>query len=140
MSVTRVQAIAYLQDEFSQLALAVGQDTNVLVGYRPGVDAALRRLGKTESELATAEVDDDDRDAYLVLAEYYTLRRFWRQLSDRANFKVGQSSFDFQHLLKNIQTLVDDAASRAEEAGYPVTDSGWGVGWFNQDWLEGELS
>jgi hypothetical protein len=139
MSVSRVDAIAYLSQEFSQLAIAVGQDTNVLIGYRPDVDNALRRLGAVESDLATATVDDADRNAFFALAEYYAARRFWRQCSDRANFKVGQSSFDFQHLLKNLKMVLDDAAARAADEGYPVTSSGWESGYMNMDWIEAEI-
>ena len=140
MSVDR-QAIAnYLDGEFSNLAAAIGQDSEPLTGYAPDINNALRRLDKTESELATATVEDGDRDKIFALSEYFAARRLWRQLSSYATVKVDDSSFDYKHLIPNAKQLMDDAATQCAALGVDVAASGWGLGYLNLDWLEPEIA
>lgn len=138
MTISRAAVATYLNEQFSSLAAAVGQNATPATGYVPDIDNALRKLGKTETELATATVEDGTRDAYFTLAEYYAARRFWRQLSDRATIKVDDSSFDYKHLLTNAQMLMDDAAKLSATLGYSVATSGWTMGHLNMDWIEAE--
>lgn len=140
MSISRAAIAAYLDAEFSSLASAIGQvdADDSPSGYGPDIDNALRQLGKAESDLATATVADGDRAAAFALAEYYTARRMWRRLGDRANVKVDDSQFDYRSVLSNAKTIMDDAQRRCAALGYDVAGSAWSVGWLNLDYLEPE--
>lgn len=140
MSVDRMMIASYLDEQYSNLAAAIGQDSEPLTGYGPDINNAMRRFGKSESELASATVEDGNRDVIFALAEYYAARRFWRQLSSYATVKVDDSSFDYKHLLPNVQSLMADAAARCAELGVDPSASGWGIGWLNLDWLEPEIA
>lgn len=139
MTISRTQLANYLDAQFSGLATAIGQDSDTEEGYRPDIDAALRKLGKTESELATATVEDSQGEAVFALVEYYAARRFWRQLSDRANVKVDDSQFDYKQVLLNVKTLVDDAAAAVATLGYSVSAGSWGIVDFSADWIESAI-
>lgn len=140
MSVSREAIAAYLHAEFGNLAEMVGQADNDAspTGYGPDINNALRQLGESESALPSATVDDSRRDDIFALAEYYTARRMWRRLSDRANVKVDDSQFDYRQVLTNAKLLVDDAKAKCQQLGYDVTAGGWSVGALNLDWLEAE--
>jgi hypothetical protein len=140
MTIDRAAVATYLDTQYSSLAAAVGQSATPSTGYSSDIDNALRKLGKTESELATAEVEDGDRDALFTLAEYYAARRFWRLLSDRVNTNTGITSYNFTAQLNNIEKLVADAQRRCEALGYDVSGSGWSAGWLNLDWAETETA
>lgn len=140
MTIARGVIADYLNEQFSALADAVGQSSTPLTGYKPDIDGALRKLSKTESELATAIVEDANRDAYFALAEYHAARRFWRLLGANANVKVDDSTFDYKTVIANAKMLADDAQARCEALGYDVTGSGWGTLYLNQDWIEAETA
>ena len=133
-----LEALAtHLDEQFSALAAAVGQDSDPLTGYQPDIDNALRRLGRAESALGTA-VNEGDRDAVYALVEYYALRRFWRLLGDRVNHSMGQTSYNFAHQLNHVKAMMDDAAQACLSYGYNVTGAGWTMGYLNLDWVEAE--
>lgn len=142
MTINRDAVAAYLDTQFSSLASAVAQSDSSAdaSGYGADVDAALRKLGKTESELATATVADGSRDVYFALAEYYAARRFWRLLSDRVNMKVDDSQFDYRYMLTNAKVLVDEAQAQCVALGYDVQGGGWTAGYLNLDWVENEVA
>jgi hypothetical protein len=141
MTISRTNVATYLHTQFSNLAASVGQAASDggATGYGPDIDAALRKLGTSESDLATATVEDSYRESYFALAEYYAARRFWRQLGDRVNRRTGNNTFDFSHQLKTAKAIMDDAASRLAGLGYDVSGTGWTVGDLNLDWLEPEV-
>lgn len=138
MTITRQNVADYLNTQFSGLAEAVGQSATPLTGYKPDIDAALRKLGTVEGDLATAEVVDGSRDAYFALAEYYAARRFWRQLGNRVNTRTGSTSYNFDGQLKAAKGMMEDAANRLAILGYDVTGGGWSTGELNLDWIENE--
>lgn len=141
MTIIRDDVAAYLESQFSGLAAAVGQADSSAdnSGYGADIDGALRKLGKTESELETATIEDGGRDAYFALAEYYAARRFWRQLSHLVNHRIGDSQFDYKGMMANVKMVADDAKTQAISLGYDVAGGGWSVGWLNLDFLEPAL-
>jgi hypothetical protein len=134
VTISRANVATYLGEQFSSLATAVGQ-----ASYDPDINNAFRALGVAESDLATATIDDGSRLALFTLAEYYALLRFWRQLSDRANYSLGGNSLNFSNMLENIQALASEAATRCAALGYAVKGDSWAVGWLNLDWQEPSL-
>lgn len=142
MTITRDHAAAYLDSTFASLASAVAQsDTSEgSTGYGSDIDNALRKLGKTESELATATVADGDRDDFYALAEFYAARRFWRLLSDRVNMKVDDSQYDYRYMIANVEKIADVAKAQCVALGYDVQGGGWSAGWLNLDFLEPETA
>lgn len=120
MTLARTDIANYLNGQFSALAVSVGQSATPLTGYSPDIDNALRKLGKTEAELATATVDDSLRDAAFALGEYYAAKRIWRQLGDRVNHTQGESTMNFTDQRKNAKDMMDDAANLCAALGYIV--------------------
>lgn len=139
MTITRADLAEYLNSQFSALAASVGQDTVLATGYRPDIDNALRQLGKSRSEVATATLEDSQEEAAYALAEYYAARRFWRQLGDRVNRSTGKVSYSFTNQLNTAKAIMDDAAARCAALGYDVKGDGWSIGTLNLDWLEPEV-
>lgn len=139
MTITRADLAEYLNSQFSALAASVGQDTVLATGYRPDIDNALRKLGKSRSEVATATLEDSQEEAAYALAEYYAARRFWRQLGDRVNRSTGKVSYSFTNQLNTAKAIMDDAAARCAALGYDVKGDGWSIGTLNLDWLEPEV-
>ena len=138
MTISRANVAAYLDSQFSNVTALIGQDTDTLTGYGPDISNALRKLGKLESELASATVVDASRDSYFALAEYYAALRIWRQLGHLVNIKTDDSTFDYKHLLPNAKQVLDDAAAVCAALGYDVSASGWTMGYLNLDWIEQE--
>jgi hypothetical protein len=121
--INRAQAAYYLNGQYSSLAAAVGQDTDPPTGYAYDIDSALRALGLAESDLELATVEDGQRDLFYALCEYYAARRFWRQLSDRADVTMGEESFKFATIIANAKQLMESAAARCGQLGVPVAVS-----------------
>lgn len=138
MTVLRDDIAEYLDSQFSGLAASVEQNSDPLIGYEVDINLALRKLGKTRAELATATLEDTQEEASFVLAEYFAARRFWRQLSDRVNVTVDGSQFSYQYSLAAVKQVMEDTAKLATDLGYNVSASAWGMGWLNLDWLESE--
>lgn len=137
MSIPRAAAANYLDGSFAELAAAIGQTSDGAdsFGYGWAIDAALRTLGTAESDLLTATVDDVQRDAYYALCDYYTALRIWRALVSRPNLTLGDERFQFEHQLNHAHALLEDAATRAKAAGYPVGAEAASAG----AWAFGEL-
>jgi hypothetical protein len=138
MTLTRANVADYLDEQFSSLATAVGQDVDVETGYKPDIDNALRKLSTVESDLATATVADGSRDALYTLAEYYAARRLWRLLGDRVNNTDGLTTYNFDSMRKQVKEIMEDARKQCAILGYDVSSDGWTVGNLNLDWLEPE--
>lgn len=122
MTISRAQVAHYLDSDFSDYAAAVAQTDNSDgdSGYGADIDNALRKLDKTEDELTTATVEDEDRGDYFALAEYYAARRFQRLLGPRVNVKVDDSQFDYRYMFENINATLEDAAKVCAALGYDV--------------------
>lgn len=121
--INRAQAAYYLNGQYSALAAAVGQDVDPQIGYAYDIDSALRALAVAESDLETATVEDSRRDVFYALCEYYAARRFWRQMSDRADVTMGEESFKFAAVIANARALMESAAERCGRLGVPVAVS-----------------
>lgn len=140
MTVTRDDVADYLDSQFSALAASVGQDSDPLIGFEPDINLALRKLGTERADLATATLEDSQEDDVSTLAEYYALRRIWRQLGDRVTHTMGQTSFNFTSQLENVKAMMDDAQKRCTALGYDVTGDGWSIGYLRSDEFEAEYT
>lgn len=120
MAITRQDVADYLDEQFSSLAVAVEQNALPLTGYKPDIDGALRFLGKSESELGAATVEDSSRDVLFALAEYYAAKRFWRLLGDRVNTTTGTTSYNWIDMRKSAKEMMEDAADRCADLGCNV--------------------
>lgn len=140
MTVTRSDIADYLDSQFSSLAEMIGQNDDPDTGYLFDIDQALRKLGKTRSELATATLEDSQEQDAFVLARYYASERLYTQLSSFANTKVDDSQFDYKNVLASLAGIVDKALARCQQLGYDVSGEGWSIGYFNTDWVEPEVT
>ncbi len=122
MAITRANVATYLDEQFSELATSVGQSADPTVGYKPDIDAALRKLGKTESELATTTVEDSQREAIFALASFYAARRLWRALGGRVEHTMGETSMKFADQRKQAKEIMDSAAADCADLGYYVVE------------------
>ena len=145
MAISRTNLATYLDTQFSKLAKSIGQNATPLTGYAPDIDNALRRMGRAEGELAAGTVEDADRELYFAWAEYFAARRFWRQLSNQPDTRVGgtgDSTISYGNVLKNAKSLVDDAKEQLKALGVDIdgdeAKSAWSAGWLNMDWVEPE--
>lgn len=142
MAIPRSAIALYLDSQFSELAASVNQtdSSDGATGYGPDIDNALRVLGKTESELADATVEDGQRSAIFALAEYFALRRFLRKLGGRVNFSGGDESYNFTDQRAHVKAMMEDAKKECAALGYDVSGDGWIVASLNLDWMEAELT
>jgi hypothetical protein len=140
MTVSRDDIAAHLNDQFSSLASAIGQtgSGDSSDGYTPDIDKALRKLGKTRSELPSATVEDAQEEAVFALAEFFALQRFWRRFGVFVNTKVDDSQFDYKQAQANAHTMMLEAKAVCAALGYDVAATGWSTGWLNLDWSENE--
>lgn len=122
MTITRADIATHLDSQFSAMAASIGQadSDETPTGYGVDIDLALRKLGKTRSELASATLEDSQEEAAFALAEYYAALRFWRQLGDRVNTETGTTSYDFRDQRKSAKEMMEDAANRCALLGYSV--------------------
>jgi hypothetical protein len=122
MSIARLDVAVYLDNQFGPIAVAVGQlmADDGYAGYGGDIDDALRMLGYTESQLGTAVVGDELRDAYLALAQYYTARRMFRWMGDRVNHTMGVSIFDFKDQANRVKAMMEAAAVMCARLGFSV--------------------
>lgn len=137
MSMTQAAAATYLGGQLGVIATAVGS-----ASYADDIAQALRRLGVSEADLATAVIADADRGAFLALAEYYALRRFARMLVAKANVSIdGLGSAQYAQMFDNVKELMGEAAASAAGLGYPVDAvPAWGLGSINLDFIEPEVT
>jgi len=122
VTISRTNVATYLHGQFSALATAIGQISTdgSAAGYGPDIDAMLRKLGKSESELPAATLEDDQRDAAFALAEFFAARRVWRALGDRVNTVTGKNSYSFTDQRANVKAMMEAAADQCALLGYSV--------------------
>lgn len=139
MSVSRSDAASLLNTLYTNLAQEVGYTTadDAATGYGPDIDNALRRMGEAESALASATVDDEDRDAFFTLCQYFALQRFASRLATRADIGAPTIEPGRRTVFENVLALLRMAAAQAAAYGYPV-DAGdaWSLVGFQVDFTE----
>jgi hypothetical protein len=138
MSLSRDDLASYLQEEFHSLAQNIGQASDPATGFAPAINHTFRKLGVLEADLGDATISDADRDKALALAEYYALRHFMRQLLDRVNHTMGETTYNYTNQMNQVKAMMDDAAKLCGELGVSVRSGAWSVGWMNLDWIEAE--
>lgn len=135
----RSDILAYLQDQFAALKNESGQGgDDSSQGYKLPIDATLRRLGVSESSLATGTIADTLNEAAYAVAEYHALRRFRFMIATRIDYPAEKMTTRTQ-LFSQIDTLLKEAADRATVLGYGVvTSSAYGLFTMDLDYLEPE--
>ena len=143
MAYTRASATTHLSNEFAALASETGQlTTDSTGGFGPAIDRALRTLGVTEANLATATVTDANVPAFLALCEYHALARIWRALATKADVSARNVMGPRAQIFQHAKDLMEMAANECAALGYPVgslgaTASGsWQTGSLTLDIIE----
>lgn len=142
MGMSRLQAATYLSTEAGLESLineSGRKSTDTADGYKPAIDQALRRLGASESGLATAEIADSQIPAYIALMEYYALRLFARTIATRVDYQATSLEADRDAVFQHVRQLMEQAAEAAEAYGYSIDgDSAWSLGRLTLDYIEPE--
>jgi len=137
---TRTDAGVHLHISYSalesRLASSLGLD-----GYASVINAALRDLGFTESELPDAVVEDDGVAGYLALLDYYALLKYLQAAATLTDTVIDGVPINRSQMIQNIRYLLDNARAVAVGGGWlpdtsavPVTDME--MGGINLDYLE----
>jgi hypothetical protein len=135
--VERADALIHLQNQFAPLASVVDQPTtDSAAGYGPALDQALRKLGYTADQLATAVVPDADVLDYLTLAEYYALERYalWFTVAVDEERQFGSGTRRRDNLAGKVTALLTERRAALTELGYIGTV--WEGGALVLDFLE----
>lgn len=133
----RADALTYLQNQFAGLAYVTGQaTTDTPAGYGPAIDQALRALGYTSDQLATADVADTSTVDYLALADYYALVRFSRALvvSVDEERQTGSGRRSRENLAGKVTALLEESRKALGDLGY--LGATWESGALSLDFLE----
>lgn len=134
----RSAAATYLSNEYITLCTEVGFDTTIYSPiYSTAIDMALRQLGFAEADLATADVGQSDVLNYLALLNYYTLRRFARDLAIRVDVNIaGSVQAARSQAAKQVQVLLADAKAEVEALGFSISKPAMAAGRLTLDYLE----
>ncbi len=108
--------------------------------YGPALDAALRTLGYSESELESADVADGDVPAFLALLDYYLLKLFLPRLAPAVDIAEGQGAIDKKRsqMVREARNLMLDAKAEARSYGYLAGDVQ--LGSITTNWIEPSAS
>jgi hypothetical protein len=140
MAVTRSDLTTYLGGTLGELIAAVGMAATDTAGaLKEPIDAALRLLGVDRADRATAEVDDDDGDAYEALATVTTLERLEQAAAALFDVSVRGDSFRLSQLFAALEKIRARLASaRANPILAPYLGGGWSSGSLSFGWVEPE--
>lgn len=139
MTINRTQAAAHLRAQFDVLASEIGQTSNddSATGFGPDIDAALRRLGTAQADLAAATVTDANAVAFLALCEYFALRRISRKLASYTEWRAGDVVGKENQVFEQVKAMMAEAAEQCAGLGYPMDGTpAWGVSSFTLDFIE----
>jgi len=133
----RAAALAYMQNEYADMATEAGLDTTPLLqAYNTVIDQSLRGLEYPEAQLGTTDVPDALVPAYLAHLDYFALSRFLRVFSMRFNVSVsGAVSASQSEIFGHVHVLRDMAEKRLAGLGYSPTQA-FTSGRFTLDFLE----
>lgn len=136
---TRSDILAYLTGQFRALETESGQGSfDDSEGYKLPIDATMRRLGVSESTIATGTVADTLGEAAFAVAEYHALRRFRFLIATRIDYPA-EKMMTRTVLFSQIDALLKEASERATSLGYGVvTSSDYGLFTMSLDYLEPE--
>lgn len=137
----RAGATTYLTSEFGELATdARFTDQHVADAYSAAIDMALRQLGFSETDLATAVVGDDMVLSYLTLLQYYALKRYARVLSVRFDVNVsGAMQAMRSQAYGQVKTLLAEAEQQCLNYGFDVNGPAFQMGRVTLDFNEPSL-
>ncbi|MBN9393439.1 MAG: hypothetical protein J0I20_35740 [Chloroflexi bacterium] len=134
MSLTRDDALAYLQMEFSQQLDDTGMaDDDSPEGFESAINAALREVGFTRSQFLTAVVADEDEGAFEAFLEYFALKRFSKYVAQNFDVSTGGDSVRLQQIFANIKSLLADATTAAQVYGLGGSYSSSAYSWQELD-------
>lgn len=137
MSLARLDLAQFLDSQFAPLAAAALPPFMLsLTVYDPAIDQALRALGTPQDNLATATVTDDQTADAIALAEYYSLLRFARALTQQVDISLDGPRLDKKRSqsFAHVQLLLTQARAELTVRGY--LGSGWDIQRLELDYLE----
>jgi hypothetical protein len=143
MSMTRTQAAAYLESQYSNLRKEILQaltDASA-TGYGPDIDQALRKLDVVEADLATATVEDADVRVFLALCDYYCLRRMARRAATKVDLPdtFAREGSGRESISRNVRELLKEAKATLDSMGISLgDDDAWQMIRLNLDFVEPE--
>jgi hypothetical protein len=135
----RSDAIAELE-KFTELATVAQCDTgDSRAGFGSAIDSALREMGESEGDLATAEVDAADVPAFLALCDYYALKLLKVYLAPNAvdiayTANDGTVNKKRSQTMAAVDSLLADAREEVKRLGY--LDSDFEIVAYNTNWIE----
>lgn len=135
----RVGAVAYLASRFHKIALFCDvPEEDTALGYGAEIDAALRELGVSETDLTTYDVTDKVR-SYTTLLDYFALRKLNTDLSLSVDYAVNSNQINEKASQYFTQTasLLAKAEEDCNALGYLNTADKWPSGWVTTDYIEG---
>lgn len=140
---TRSEALAYLQARFNRLATEAGMGTaDDSSGYGPVLDGALRLLGFSTAQLATANVASADEAKYLSALQYEALRHVQRQVVMRVDISLDgpQVSKSRSQFVRNLAAMLAEARTECASYGLIDTQPAITIGRMTLDFLEPEAT
>ena len=141
MSMSRADALTYLQNQYNNLATYTGQATgDVPNGYGPAIDEALMMLGVAHSSLGSYSVADGSVSDYRVLLRLHALRQFAMQLLQKASFDVTGDGVNtkLNVQLRQIGEWLRQAEAEAAALGYVLLGNSLSLNRIILDFLEPE--
>jgi hypothetical protein len=133
----RVAALAYIAGEFTTLATEADVTvTDTSAGFKTAIDTALRELGYSESDLASADVPTSLTNDYVKLLDYYALVKLARSLAIYADVRVDAPTVEKKksQIYANVMKLLGLAKADIETLGYGLAE--YTSGFINFDYLE----
>lgn len=108
---TRADLVAHLDAWHSELLADAELDAADTVGnLKEPIDAALRAMGVTAADLATATPTDED--GFIAQGEYHVLRRIVRALSTRFDVGIDGDSYRLSQSVAHARALLNEAEAR----------------------------
>lgn len=138
----RSDSVTYLSEQFGTIAAELGVTaTDTTAGYKAPIDTALRLVGITETDLATAEVTANIV-TYQTALDFTTLQYLWRKASVRVDITVGTPAVSKKRsqVFAQIGDMLKAARSAAEDAGVLDGAASWQAGRIGLDYLEPSLA
>lgn len=130
MALTRSDATAYLAGTLAELLAESGVGTTDVTGaLKEPIDAALRAVGVSQTDLPTATVADASAAGFLAALDYHGLLRIQRALARRVDLNLDGPSMSkrYSQAVEAVKGMVADAKAEMIAHGVGVGGS-WTVG------------
>lgn len=115
---TLTEAAAYLDSQFKFLAQEVNQPLHDEQpdGYGRDMELAANKMSKTSTDVPGLDVEQ--YNIFLMLAEYFALRRFARLLATRVDTGSYAVEGDREEIFKNVLRLLQEVEAHLLQLGF----------------------